>query len=810
MSFTDGGGAHTGSASGKNLCTFLHSYTCAGGITEDADWKGCPNDYIPGLISASGFEQTLQQTDFGPPHSNTRLQSIPQPSFSTPQLAGQIITEHSLETPHPGFNQNPNPQTFPRQSEFQPGSTPMSAPHQPLRSLQPSSQNVTLDPSALPHHVELDRPQQQQASESVGVALGSGHQQGDLEWTQRLRPRQEINYNEDVPVDLSSSAERGQVQAANLRATNQSANQAAAQLNNGQGFPFNIKNLRADSNRRREVEEDIQVIRDDIPSLHAAQSAPLHRDDYPPPVQPRVQSAPYQYMGYQLPGVQPLAPQPTTQTGLHLPRGDRLVGGQHNPQTGGPPNQQSDGHVQGRHAQQPAQQQYQSQQPMHQQQTDLGFSGQQAQNGGQTGNTQQPAYQQTHWQVQHPQQSVQQQYTPHAPQQSIPQQNPRLASQSTHLPASSPNGQLQTSQPQLQHQAGAIPGEEVYEYITDHTGRRFLVKSSSIHQPQLPPVGGHLRGGQSANQNRSQQMPPSNLQQNNNFGTGEMMNNGYDTFTGPDGNQYQVRRSSVQPHLSGHTNYQHGLPGQLPQSHPAQFQQHQSSFLGQADQTAWQSQDRERGRTSFLEDSRATKKLKLCDYLKRCPVKWAKDTNLRNMNLSAFGYASMAELEAGLSSKSDPVSQEELLARIRHAKNVFEVCCLNSKDSDFKAYGWILARDYAAKVSNKVDHGIVTWEEMPPGVQTADLVSAQCDYPRPMPKQDDQIQRRDKKEQDTRLKKLCSTYNNCTTEYKCDYEVTNTDKDCLRIHECSWCRKNLKQGFRHQESRCKKKEAKGE
>ena len=125
-----GGGAHNGSAPGKNLCTFLHSSTCAGGIMEDADWKGCPNDYIPGLISASGFEQTLQQTDFGPPHSSTRLQGIPQPSFSTPQLAGQIITEHSLETPHPGFNQNPNPQTFPRQSELQPDSTPMSAPHQ--------------------------------------------------------------------------------------------------------------------------------------------------------------------------------------------------------------------------------------------------------------------------------------------------------------------------------------------------------------------------------------------------------------------------------------------------------------------------------------------------------------------------------------------------------------------------------------------------------------------------------------------------------------------------------------------------------
>ena len=57
--------------------------------------------------------------------------------------------------------------------------------------------------------------------------------------------------------------------------------------------------------------------------------------------------------------------------------------------------------------------------------------------------------------------------------------------------------------------------------------------------------------------------------------------------------------------------------------------------------------------------------------------------------------------------------------------------CLNSADSDFKSYGWILARDYACKVTNKVDQELVSWVEMAPGVQTADLVSAQCDYPRP-------------------------------------------------------------------------------
>ena len=211
---------------------------------------------------------------------------------------------------------------------------------------------------------------------------------------------------------------------------------------------------------------------------------------------------------------------------------------------------------------------------------------------------------------------------------------------------------------------------------------------------------------------------------------------------------------------------------------------------------------------SVLDESRATKKLKLADYLKRCPVRWAKDTNPRNMNLSAFGYASLAELETCLMSKDNSISQEELLARIRHMKNVFEVCCLNSKDSDLKNYGWILARDYAAKVSNRVEQGFVSWEEMPPGVQTADLVSAQCDYPRPLPRQEKEEKKekeKDRESRESRQKRLCTSYNTCSTEYKCDYEVNNPDKECQRIHECTWCRKNLKQGFRHQESRCRKK-----
>ena len=356
---------------------------------------------------------------------------------------------------------------------------------------------------------------------------------------------------------------------------------------------------------------------------------------------------------------------------------------------------------------------------------------------------------------------------------------------------------LQSFQSQPSHGTNIVSeNKELFEYITDSSGRKFLVRSK---EPQLQPASGQQR------------FLPGNIQQIFNIpgagyatpARGEIVAcERYETILGADGNQYKMRISPAQ-------NMSHqGQQGHLPQHHqplPQSQQQQQSSAF---DQSSWQQQDRARGMTISLDETRATKRLKLSDCLKRCPVKWAKSTNLANMNMSAYGYASIAELEASMTSKTDPISQGELLAKVRHIKNVFEVCCLNSKDIDFKTYGWILARDYEAKVSNRVDQGFSSWEEMPLGVHTADLVSAQCDYPRPVVREKKEEVK--EKEKDTRLKRLCTTYNTCSTEYKCDYEVSNPEKECFRIHECTWCRKHIKQGLRHQESRCRKKEAKGE
>ena len=123
------------------------------------------------------------------------------------------------------------------------------------------------------------------------------------------------NYNEDVAIDLSMAVDRGQDKAASLRAINQAANQASAQMNAGSDFPFNIRNLRADPELIGRVDRSSNIIGHDVAALSAAQtqSAPYQYtgDQLPPILNSRAQTAPYHYTGDQLQGIQPHTNRPS-------------------------------------------------------------------------------------------------------------------------------------------------------------------------------------------------------------------------------------------------------------------------------------------------------------------------------------------------------------------------------------------------------------------------------------------------------------------------------------------------------------------
>ena len=189
------------------------------------------------------------------------------------------------------------------------------------------------------------------------------------------------------------------------------------------------------------------------------------------------------------------------------------------------------------------------------------------------------------------------------------------------------------------------------------------------------------------------------------------------------------------------------------------------------------------------------------EFARNCPAKWAKTTTNNTINLPLYAWSTLAEIEAAMSGRLQPLNEGELIGKLRHLKNTMEVCCLNSSGTDFSTYGWTIAKDYAFKVEDEIAQGLATWQSMAPGIRTNSLVSAQMDCPR-------YTQKPNRTDKEERIK-VCTTYNKCKTKNKCEYEMQYPDKQCQRKHECSWCRSNSNQSNRHQEWDCKKKEASG-
>ena len=214
-------------------------------------------------------------------------------------------------------------------------------------------------------------------------------------------------------------------------------------------------------------------------------------------------------------------------------------------------------------------------------------------------------------------------------------------------------------------------------------------------------------------------------------------------------------------------------------------------------------QDKVKGIVNLVEKERGVRRPKLIDFVRKCPVKWAQQVKPDTMNVPVYGWEALAEIIASLSGRADPLSGQALLAKLQHIQSVFEVCCINSTATEYNNYGWTLARHYAAKVQAKVDEELVDWSTLPPGVQTSDLVSAQMEFPRPVEKK--APGKKSDEERSNGNATVCYSYNTCTAEGKCDYEVAHPGKTCLRKHECSWCRKTFNKGHRHQIWKCAKK-----
>ena len=75
-------------------------------------------------------------------------------------------------------------------------------------------------------------------------------------------------------------------------------------------------------------------------------------------------------------------------------------------------------------------------------------------------------------------------------------------------------------------------------------------------------------------------------------------------------------------------------------------------------------------------------------------------------------------MEAILTGLIPGVSITELIARVRHLKNVYEVCSLSSNLSTVAEPSWQVAREYDARITSDIESGEKTWEGLLNVLQT--------------------------------------------------------------------------------------------
>ena len=778
-----GQGQHQGSAPGKDLCSLPHSFYCRGGVIEDTSWRACPPGYLYNsnldLANGTGFESTLGTQDF---LSSQGLQQGP--AYSTPLVSNPGMSSSGSTMPPPpdqislGAISRLRDERLPGMVQFSDNPVGPPAPRLPPTT----NQNTTGASGTLRSGSLQGTPDEAQGTGGAGI---QAHQQ---------------------------IAEMVQAQIDAHRASNQVENDA---INRPSGIKIN--DLRRNENLRSNVENYMDtVIRRHIPALapppsatsatvvttvcglqgpSSAQSNPniqipliqQFQSQYSFP-QPRVSASPQQHQ-------QPSQPTQYASSQQQVPMQqampqqirDQQLQGQYHVTSGTGVNLPQPG---------PAPH------PTVSYRTEFRCSpttGRQWQVQVPVTNPPQPApvpqfrtewrihpFAGTPYQVQVPvPPQAMEQHVPTQPYHVTPPQNVQSHQQPqpAHLVQPFRSVQQQQEPPQLAAPLH-IPSQETryehhqsqYEWRIDpNSGAPYQVQVLTYPHQQVTP------------QLAQQQPPPQGLTQ------------------GPQVHQLAPQLTPAQDqHPAQHAQHvnhqQQGVATNLTHHNQdmSRVQHSFSQYCDVQDNASLSRPDRVAGIVSLLDGGGGTtrKLSKVIDFARKCPVRWSKQATMANISLPLYAWGAVAELEASLSGRAEAMQGGVLLGKLRNLQNILEVCCLSSSSTDFTGYGWTLARDYASKVDNDVEQQLVSWQNMQAGVRTATLVSAQMEHPRPVqPKETKKLEKKD----------ICTTYNKCKTEGKCDYEVSHPGKSCQRRHECSYCKEKKKQSFKHQVWNCQSK-----
>lgn len=749
-----GSGAHIGSATGKNLCRFLHSPYCQGGVVEDETWRACPQNYVVG---------TLQPGD-----PRILPQSSPLSSGSVVETSEQDLSRFQRQANGEGASERRPTMVYLENEVVEP-------------RISSSGFNIGASgdglPSAVEEQVRLLRAHNQEAQNTL--AAGSDDVQLSIADIRKLPDMQGLvgdqmkKFQETIPALAAASP------ASQQHPTGPTLVPAADQHK-----PEESEDMSGELARSEAEYRELLAIQKQVEDAMAVARNEQHKQQ-----QQMVEQASYQQLGaaYQSPSREqvfqpvPVSSQPddALQTELFLQQKEQ----QRLQEALAFQKQQYNNLL--------AQQQQQAallaaqKLKFEQEQRAAKLREQKEKNARVAAELREAQQALAKLQLNKPSPLQPPSFFPSQEQQIFQRNNLHIGGPSTRVGASSipVRGEAE---------AGDLSFTPEYDFFRRPDGTVYKVlKMPSSHRSSLtaPVSAQQLNPPPSAQASTS----PSSafLEWRVNQQTGVP----YQVLVQP-----AVQSFQSTPQLSSHQQQQVQQQVRQQPFRSPQFAQTTDAVTGpRVPSVSEQLKEKMAGIVSLVESrgEKDTKNLKLLDHVRSCPAKWAKKVTLDNMNLPAYAYGVTAELTASLSGRGPAMSPEVLMSKLQHLQNTFSVCCLNTTEKEFSNYGWVLARDYAMKVQDRVTQNLTSWESLSSEVQTSDLVASQMEFPRP-------VEKKAADNKDVR-KPLCSTWNTSKTEKKCQYEVEHPGRTCQRKHECSHCRDSLNQSHRHQQWKCPNK-----
>ena len=200
----------------------------------------------------------------------------------------------------------------------------------------------------------------------------------------------------------------------------------------------------------------------------------------------------------------------------------------------------------------------------------------------------------------------------------------------------------------------------------------------------------------------------------------------------------------------------------------------------------------------------------ILDWAKNCPVTYAEKIKYDEMNLPVWVWAYVSEILSSRTGLSPDMPRGELEARLQHLLCVLQVTLIHSEKTDFNTNGWTIASIYAKRIQQKLDRKLDSWESFKRfghDPHPSEMFAAKTEA-------DSKAPARKKKGVDRRggkVTNMCTTWNNCEVERKCQYLVNNpTATKCIMRHECSYCIEKHHGNFNHQRRFCAKRRAAGD